>query len=80
MAYVTHMHDPMQAEVALLKHQIASRKPPGGRAPLADRVVSRLEEEIEHGGTDRNIAERYRISHMSVYRISLRKRVQAMVG
>ena len=80
MAYVTHMHDPMQAEVALLKQQIASRKPPGGRAPLADRVVSRLEEEIEHGGTDRNIAERYRISHMSVFRLRKRMRERTMAG
>jgi hypothetical protein len=64
----------LQGEVTLLRQQIAERRPKGGRAPLKEELVARVESEIEQGGADRAVARRYRISHMSVFRI--RKRMQ----
>jgi hypothetical protein len=70
----------LQGEVALLKRQIATRMPKG-RPPLDERLVARLEAEIEHGGSDRAIAARHRVSHMTVYRLRgrMRQREQAAV-
>src|SRR4051794_13494194 len=65
----------LQAEVMLLKAQIAKRRPPGGRQPLAEAKVARLEQEIAAGGADRALAQRYHVSHMTVHRI--RKRMAA---
>jgi hypothetical protein len=64
----------LKGEVELLKRQIAERRPKGGRLPLREDKVARIEEEIERGGTDRGIAGRYKVSHMTVFRI--RKRMQ----
>ena len=70
----------LRAEMQLLRQRIAERKPPGGRAALADTLVSRLEEDIERGGSDRTIATRYGISHMSVYRVRKRVRQRQAAG
>jgi DNA invertase Pin-like site-specific DNA recombinase len=64
----------LQGEVVLLKRRIATRKPKGGRPPLPDDVKARLEHEIELGGSDRVIAGRYGVSHVTVYRV--RKRME----
>ena len=64
----------LKGEVELLKRQITARRPKGGRAPLPEATVARVEEEIARGGTDRGIAARYGLSHMSVYRIRNRMR------
>jgi hypothetical protein len=64
----------LKGEVALLKRQIAARRPKGGRAPLPEEKTGRIEEEIARGGTDRGIAARYHVSHMSVFRIRQRMR------
>lgn len=64
----------MQAEIELLRNRIAERRPPGGRAPTPVGTVERIEQEIAAGGSDRAIAKRYRVSHMTVHRIRTRMR------
>ena len=58
----------LRGEVALLRKRIAERRPKGGRAPLADSLVERIEAEIKRGGSDRGIAASYGVSHMTVDR------------
>jgi hypothetical protein len=70
----------LKGEVALLKRQIAARRPKGGRAPLPEATVARVEEEIARGGTDRGIAGRYKVSHMSVFRIRQRMRQRRLAA
>jgi DNA invertase Pin-like site-specific DNA recombinase len=62
----------LRGEVELLKRQVAERRPKGGRAPLPEETVARIEDEIAQGGSDRGIAARYRVSHMTVYRVRRR--------
>ena len=70
----------LRGEVALLKKRIAARKPQGGRPPLAEDLVARLEAELGHGGSDRAIAARYGVSHMTVHRLRVRRRQRQLVA
>lgn len=70
----------LKGEVRLLKEQIAERRPKGARVPLREELAARIEDEIAHGGTDRGIAARYKVSHMSVYRIRKRRRQRELAA
>jgi hypothetical protein len=70
----------LRGEVALLKRRVAERKPKGGRPPLAEELVARLEAEVERGGSDRTIASRYGVSHMAVHRLRVRMRQRQAAG
>ncbi len=65
----------LEAEVALLRQQIAKRKPKGGRQRVPDDVVNEIERALEAGQSTRRIADRFRVSAMTVSRV--RKRVEA---
>ncbi len=65
----------LEAEIKLLRAQIAARKPKGGRERLPDEVVQRIEEALEAGRSTRAIGKQFRVSAMSVSRV--RKRVLA---
>jgi DNA invertase Pin-like site-specific DNA recombinase len=69
----------LKGEVALLKRQIAERKPPGGRPLTDEALVARIEDEIERGGSDRGIGRQLKVSHMTVYRIRQRRRQRQLV-
>jgi hypothetical protein len=70
----------LKGEVELLKRQVAERRPKGGRLPLPEATVARIEDEIAQGGTDRGIAARYKISHMTVYRVRRRMRQRQLAA
>ena len=62
------------AEVALLKRQVAERKPKGGRQPMPDGTVDSIEAALATGASVRSVAKRHGVSAMSVSRV--RKRVK----
>lgn len=62
----------LEAEVKLLREQIASRKPKGGRERLPDETVNKIERGIEAGYSTRRIGELYRVSPMTVSRVRKR--------
>jgi len=64
------------AEVELLRRQIATRRPPGGREPMADDKVSRIENAIRTGESTRSIARGFKVSAMTVSRIGRRMRTR----
>lgn len=64
----------LKAEVALLRRQIASRRPPGGRDPLPDVKVARIENAIRAGESTRSIARGFKVSAMTVSRVARRMR------
>ena len=66
----------LQAEVELLRRQIAERKPRGGRARVDDDRVSRIERALEQGGRVRHVAKAFGVSPMTVSRIAARKRAR----
>lgn len=60
----------LKAEVALLKRQIASRKPKGGRPPLDEAKVAAIETDLRSGAwSKRRIASRHHVSATTVQRI-----------
>jgi uncharacterized small protein (DUF1192 family) len=65
----------LQAEIELLRAQIAAHKPKGARERLPDETVNRIEQAISAGLSTRTIGKRFKISAMTVSRI--RKRMQA---
>ena len=65
----------LQAEIELLRTQIETRKPKGGRPRTPDSKAQRIEAELEAGYSKRSIAARHRVSAMTVVRIA--KRVAA---
>jgi DNA-binding NarL/FixJ family response regulator len=62
----------MKAEIALLRQQIAARKPKGGRAAIDDTTVQRIEIALTSGASTRQIAQRYKVSPMTVSRVKKR--------
>jgi len=62
----------LQAEVQLLRQQIESRKPKGGRARTPDAKVARIERALETGRGIREIAKTFNVSPMTVWRIKKR--------
>jgi hypothetical protein len=65
----------LEAEVRLLREQIATRKPKGGREGLPQETVNQIEQAIEAGQSTRTIGARFRVSPMTVSRV--RKRMLA---
>src|SRR5689334_11666456 len=65
----------LEAEVRLLREQIATRKPKGGREGLPQETVNQIERAIEAGQSTRTIGARFRVSPMTVSRV--RKRMLA---
>lgn len=62
----------LQAEIELLRNQIATRKPKGGRPRTSDDKVQRIEDELAAGHSKRSIAARHRVSPMTVVRVAQR--------
>ena len=61
----------LKAEVALLKRQIASRKPKGGRPPLDGAKAAAIEADLRSGAwSKRGIAARHHVSPTTVKRIA----------
>jgi len=65
----------LQAEIELLRKQIETRKPKGGKPRIDDAKTARIEAELEAGHSKRSIAARHRVSAMTVVRVA--KRVAA---
>ena len=72
----------LKAEVALLKKQIATRKPKGGRPPLDQAKVAAIEADLRSGSfSKRGVAARHRVSATTIKRIADRmdqRRAQAL--
>ena len=64
----------LNAEITLLRRQIETRKPKGGRPRTDDAKAQAIETELSQGHSKRSIAKRHRVSAMTVVRIA--KRVQ----
>ncbi len=64
----------LKAEIALLRRQIATRKPAGGREPITDEKVARIETALRTGETTRSIARGFKVSPMTVSRVGKRMR------
>lgn len=62
----------LEAEIELLRAQIATRKPKGGKPRLDDAKVRLIERDLEAGYSKRSIAKYHRVSAMSVVRIAER--------
>jgi hypothetical protein len=62
----------LQAEIELLRKQIATRKPKGGKPRIDDAKTARIEAELEAGHSKRSIAARHRVSAMTVVRVAQR--------
>ena len=69
----------LNAEVALLRRQIETRKPKGGKPRTPDAKVQAIEAELLQGHSRRSIAKRHRVSPMTVCRIAERMRERAAV-
>jgi len=65
----------LQAEMGLLRRQIADRKPKGSRPKTPDETVEAIERAFAKRNSTRAIARAYGVSPMTVSRV--RKRVQA---
>ena len=68
----------LNAEIALLRRQIETRKPKGGRPRTPDAKAQAIEAELSQGYSKRSIAKRHRVSPMTVVRIA--KRMQERDG
>lgn len=62
----------LQAEVALLRDQIASRKPKGGRPKTDDKTTARIEAALAGGMSQRKAARLCGVSAMTVSRVAAR--------
>jgi hypothetical protein len=62
----------LQAEVELLRAQIAKRKPKGGRPRTDDKKVLSIEADLQAGLSKRETAKRNRVSPMTVVRVAQR--------
>lgn len=62
----------LKAEIELLRRQIATRKPKGGKPAVDDETVQRIEVALLAGASTRQIAQRYKVSAMTVSRIHKR--------
>lgn len=62
----------LQAEIELLRKQIETRKPKGGKPRIDDAKRARIEAELEAGYSKRSIAARHRVSAMTVVRVAQR--------
>ena len=67
----------LQAEVRLLRDQVAKRKPKGARPALQDDRVAEIERDLAAGYSMRTVAARNAVSAMTVSRIAKRIRDRA---
>jgi Trp operon repressor len=67
----------LQAEVELLRGQIAQRKPKGGRPRIDDETAARIEADLAAGYSQRQVAARCNVSAMTVSRIARRVAARA---
>ena len=65
------IHD-LQAEIELLRNQIETRKPKGGRPRIDDDKIRKIEAELKAGYSKRSIAVRHGVSPMTVVRVAER--------
>jgi hypothetical protein len=65
----------LEAEIRLLRNQVATRKPKGGRERLDDETVNGIECALDAGQSTRAIGARFKVSPMTVSRV--RKRMVA---
>jgi hypothetical protein len=65
----------LEAEVRLLREQVATRKPKGGRERLDDETVNGIERALEAKLSTRDIGWRFKLRPMTVSRV--RKRMVA---
>ena len=70
----------LQAEIELLRNQIETRKPKGGRPRIPDDKAQRIEAELEAGHSKRSIASRHRVSAMTVVRVAQRVAARGAVS
>ena len=66
----------LQVEAQLLRDQIATRKPKGGKPKLEDRRVAEIERDLAAGYSTRQIASRCAVSAMTVSRIAARAKLR----
>ena len=69
----------LEAEIRLMREQVARRKPSGGRPKLEDRRVAEIERDLAAGYSTRQIASRCAVSAMTVSRIAKRVAARAAV-
>ena len=69
----------LQAEVELLRGQIAARKPKGGRPRIPDDKANAIERDLAAGASRRDIAKRRGVSPMTVTRIARRVEARAAI-
>ena len=62
----------LQAEIELLRAQIAKRKPKGGRPRTPDAKLQRIEADLQAGVSKRATAKRNGVSAMTVVRVAQR--------
>ncbi|WP_199261890.1 helix-turn-helix domain-containing protein [Paracoccus binzhouensis] len=62
----------LQAEIELLRGQIASRKPKGGRPRTDDKTAARIEAALAGGMSQRKAARLCGVSAMTVSRVAAR--------
>lgn len=70
----------LQAEIELLRAQVAKRKPKGGRPKLEDQRVAEIERDLAAGYSTRQIASRCAVSAMTVSRVAARVAERAAIG
>lgn len=70
----------LQAEIELLRGQIASRKPKGGRPRTDDKTVARIEAALAGGLSQRRVARLCGVSAMTVSRVAARVAVRDAVS
>jgi hypothetical protein len=68
----------LNAEIELLRDQIAKRKPKGGRARTPDRQVANIEADIAAGYSMRQAAVRNGVSAMTASRVAERMRARGV--
>lgn len=62
----------LRVEIELNREQIAKRKPTGGRPPLSEDKVARIEADLAAGLSRREAARRNRVSPTTVIRVEQR--------
>ena len=67
----------LNAEVELLKRQIARRKPKGGRPETPPEVRAAIEADITRGLSRREVAKLHKVSAMTVQRVAERMAARA---
>jgi hypothetical protein len=70
----------LQAEIILLREQIANRKPKGGKPKLDDKTTARIEAALAGGMSQRKVARLCGVSAMTVSRAAARMTARTNVA